>query len=284
MFDYSIKKDVDNIRYLRIKKYKRQFNTYKVVAQVVAIWYIIIFTSSYLTSYTTAYFNDNDHVSSSIKAGTWDTDSEDQSDNDKSSLTFTNDKDIVLQSCTPVEISAEIKNTGNQDMKGTTEFDVYYHLDGNPKKGEKIDSGIIEPLKQNQSTYLNYLAEEVGHYKFKAYQRPNHANKPDERQDLWSGTIILSCEDQENEHNKNTDKGNNSKNKTNGKTETIEENETQVLEEKNTQDEIPLKEEQPLHKEEESQDDRNISNGIVEPHVEPLKQEETEIIVETEQE
>lgn len=65
-----------NIRYLRIRKYRSQCRKIWLVAQLVAIWYIAIFTTSYLTSQTTAYFNDQETDSFALKAGTWETETD----------------------------------------------------------------------------------------------------------------------------------------------------------------------------------------------------------------
>ncbi len=80
-------------------------------------------------------------------------------------------------------------------MKGTSEYEVYFSQTGNPKDGKKVAEGTIESLQSNQSTTLTYKTDVTGNYKFRAFQRPGHGNKYDERQDLWSETITVTCKE-----------------------------------------------------------------------------------------
>jgi YqxM protein len=180
------------IRFLRSRKYKTNSKRWSIVLQLFAIWYMVIITGTYLSSGTDAYFNDHDQVTGQITAGTWEVES---SQWDKSSLAFLNkDQTIVVKACPPIKISTKIKNNG-RDMKGTTEFEVFYKESGNPMKGQKIGDGIIQPIVSKQVDVLRFEISKPGNYKFRALQRPGHGNKDDSRQDLWSETITVKCEE-----------------------------------------------------------------------------------------
>ncbi|MEI2664701.1 amyloid fiber anchoring/assembly protein TapA [Rossellomorea sp. LJF3] len=180
------------IRFLRSRKYKTNSKRWSMALQLIAIWYMVIITGTYLSSGTDAYFNDHDQVTGQITAGTWEVES---SQWDKSSLAFINkDQTIVMKACPPVSISTKIKNNGSE-MKGTTEFEVFYKESGNPMKGNKIGDGIIQPIASKQVDVLTFEVNNPGNYKFRALQRPGHGNKDDSRQDLWSETVTVKCEE-----------------------------------------------------------------------------------------
>ncbi|MCC5802218.1 amyloid fiber anchoring/assembly protein TapA [Rossellomorea vietnamensis] len=177
---------------MRSRKYKTNSKRWSVALQLFAIWYMVIITGTYLSSGTGAYFNDHDQVTGQITAGTWEVES---SQWDKSSLAFINkDQTIVVKACPPINISTKIKNNGS-DMKGTTEFEVFYKESGNPMKGKKIGDGIIQPIASKQVDVLTFEVNKPGNYKFRALQRPGHGNKDDSRQDLWSETVTVKCEE-----------------------------------------------------------------------------------------
>ncbi|MEG9295893.1 amyloid fiber anchoring/assembly protein TapA [Mangrovibacillus sp. Mu-81] len=189
-------KDVIPIRYTRTKKHKTPFKKWKLLCQLMAIWYATTITSSFIDGSTGAYFNNQDQVTGVITAGTW-------SIWDKSSLKFPDEQDRTIRACSPKEISARIINTGST-MQGTTEYTVYYQSSGkNPMKfGEKISSGDIQPIVEGGSDILTYHTTEPGAYKFKALQRPGHGNKEDIRHELWSETITITCEQDKLEEDK----------------------------------------------------------------------------------
>jgi len=180
--------------------------------KVIAVWYIVIFTGSYLSSNTGAYFNSQSEVTGTFQAGTWEKENPDKGPWDKSSLNF-NGSDQTINSCSTTNISAEIKNSGN-DMKGPSSFEVYYAESGNPKNGGKVGEGTIPAISSDASTSLSYDAEKPGNYKFKAYQRSGHPGKGE----LWSQTISITCDKQSDASStndgKNTDKNQDNPNKT----------------------------------------------------------------------
>jgi YqxM protein len=179
------------IRYTRVKKFSKKSFGLMILVQILTIFYTIVVGTAFLTSNTEAYFNDNSEVTGIIQAGFW------ENEWDKSSLKFPSGNDQLFESCEPNEISVQISNTGS-NMKGPSQYEVYYISKGNPMKGVKIGEGIIDPIQANQSATLKFTATKPGNYKFRALQRPNHGHKA-ERQDLWSETIMINCNvDKEN--------------------------------------------------------------------------------------
>ncbi len=153
-----------------------------------AIWYATTITTSFVDGSTGAYFNDQDQVTGVITAGSW-------SIWDKSSLKFPANQDRTVEACAPLDISAQIINTGSE-MQGTTEYEVFYERGGkNPMKaGEKIRSGMIQPIPEGGTDKIIFNTTQPGAYKFKALQRPGHGNKEGTRHELWSETITIKCE------------------------------------------------------------------------------------------
>ncbi|WRP06220.1 amyloid fiber anchoring/assembly protein TapA [Rossellomorea aquimaris] len=177
------------IRFKRQRKFRNNKNL-KLVLELLGIIYLSLFTLSYLTSQTGAYFNDQEQATVVISSGKW------LEEWDKSSLTFTNKQSTQkVEGCGKTEISSLLKNGSKNDMKGTSEYEVYFSQADNPKDGKKVAEGTIESIQSNQSTTLTYNTDISGNYKFRAFQRPGHGNKYDERHDLWSETITLTCKE-----------------------------------------------------------------------------------------
>lgn len=102
---------------------------------------------------------------------------------DKSSLTF-NVEDINTDG-----VSAIVQNHGSQAMQGETVYEVLWSAEGNPKNGEVVATGIIQPLLTGETQVLTYTPDQLepGNYIFKAYQRPGHPGKGE----LWSNAITV---------------------------------------------------------------------------------------------
>ena len=56
------------IRKTRLRKFKNKSKKLLIAAQLVAIWYLLIVSGSYLTTNTGAYFNDVEEISGTIIA------------------------------------------------------------------------------------------------------------------------------------------------------------------------------------------------------------------------
>ncbi|WP_341357051.1 amyloid fiber anchoring/assembly protein TapA [Rossellomorea sp. y25] len=177
-----------SIRYPRTRKHKTPTKKWKLLCQLMVIWYATTITTSFVDGSTGAYFNDQDHVTGVITAGTW-------SIWDNSSLSFPDQQDRTVKACSPIDISTRIVNTGSA-MQGTTEYEVFYEPGGkNPMKaGEKISSGMIQPIPEGGTDKIVFNTTKPGSYKFKALQRPGHGNKEDTRHELWSETITIKCD------------------------------------------------------------------------------------------
>lgn len=175
---------IRNFRFKKINQSNRQWINF---VKVIGIFYVLVITVAYLSSNTDtgAYFNDSDQTTVSFPSPVviW----------DKSSLVFPNSSNgQIINSCDSVNISVVIKNVGN-NMDGVTQYEVYWIASGNPKQGEKVGEGIINPLNSNQTATLTYLATNPGEYKFRAFQRPGHNWDYENRKDLWSETIKVVC-------------------------------------------------------------------------------------------
>jgi TasA anchoring/assembly protein len=190
---------VNVIRRLRIHTFRKKNWSLINATKILAIILLSTVGFIYLTGNTGAYFNDTTSTTGILTAGFWETISEEW---DKSSLEFT-EKESVIESCGPTKIVTTIKNTGS-NMNGSTEYFVFYNKNGNPKDGEKVGEGIINPIESNQTGTIEFNASLEGNYKFKALQRPGHGNKDDVRHELWSETITLKC-DESSTNDKNQD-------------------------------------------------------------------------------
>lgn len=107
---------------------------------------------------------------------------------DKSSLTFQGacNGDCHL-------IQAEICNTGDGDMAGPVDFEVWYAASGNPKNGINVGGGQVPALESGECTDLHFDPQASGNYMFKAFQRPGHPGKGE----LWSEDCHLEgCEEE----------------------------------------------------------------------------------------
>lgn len=107
---------------------------------------------------------------------------------DNSSLVF---EGSCVGSCD--ETKATVCNRGDEEMSGSTSYEVWYSQSGNPKNGSMVTSGTISPLAVNQCISLTYDPSGIeGNYMFKAYQRPGHPGTGQ----LWSEQCsVSSCQE-----------------------------------------------------------------------------------------
>lgn len=224
-----------------------------------AIWYATTITTSFIDGSTGAYFNDQDHVTGVITAGTW-------SIWDKSSLKFLNNKQLQsVNTCPPGEITVTVINTGST-MQGTTEFEVYYIAKGNPMDGNNVFSGDLHPINKGETATIKATVNQSGNYKFKALQRPGHGNKEDTRHELWSETITIECEQEKPEA---PDKGGEDKKiETPENKDNKENQEVSVPDPTSEQSEENIKEESPPKEEEKQEPEEPAVPAEPEPQVE----------------
>ncbi|MFP5115017.1 amyloid fiber anchoring/assembly protein TapA [Bacillaceae bacterium C204] len=243
------------IRKSRLKKYGKKNRKVLIVAQLLGIGYIFTFGIGFLTTNTGAYFNDETKTTVTFQAGTWETEW------DKSSLKFTRN-DQTFESCNQKEITVTLTNTGS-DMEGPSRYEVYYIDKGNPKDGEKVADGVIEPILANKSSSLKYTASKPGNYKFRAFQRPNHAFK-DESQDLWSDTITITCKTKSSNETQQNQINNNQGEQTETQpTENINENDNKSLKPEDSETNQTEKIDSPQNEEKPEVDDTNQTDDSV---------------------
>lgn len=154
------------------------------------ICYLIIFSASYLTSGTSAYFSSQFQVNNTITASTW---VSEEPKVDESSLVFLGKGNQNIKIC-PAVIKVEIKNAGDGNMQADTTYEIYYTKNGNPEKhGEKIEfaegEGIVEALVSGKTTELIYETSNPGRYIFLVYQ--NEGDLADDG--IWSEEIKVDC-------------------------------------------------------------------------------------------
>lgn len=179
-----------DLRSKRVRKFRAKNRPLEIMIKLVLICYIAIFSVSYLTAGTSAYFSSSEELNPVIAAGDWGNDQWDES-----SLVFTTKGNQNIKTC-PAEIELNLKNVGEGDMQDDSTYEIYYVKNGNPEKhGEKIELGeneeerIIEVLKSGEETKLTYETNVSGIYVFVVYQQENH---PDEER-TWSKWIKVDC-------------------------------------------------------------------------------------------
>jgi YqxM protein len=244
IYVYS-KGEVAKIRNLRMKKFGKKNWGLLTTIKLIGIWYICVFIVSFLTSNTTAFFNDSEEVTGIIQAGIWESPTDGW---DNSSLSF-NGSNQLIESCGPSDISVDITNNG-EDMQSPSNYNVYYIDKGNPKNGIMVGAGEINPLQSNGSVSVNFHAEQTGNYKFQAFQQLGNGNETDERQDLWSETITISCANGTNDENNEQ------------KNEEVKQNNdaTTNTENKQNTEESPQSEESPVNTAEEPKENTEPKN------------------------
>ncbi|PLR99284.1 amyloid fiber anchoring/assembly protein TapA [Bacillus sp. T33-2] len=171
-----------NIRLARIRKFRNKNWSFFILVQITTIFYIFAFTLIYMLGSTNAYFNDRVGAIGAITAGTWET-SPPEEVWDKSSLAFTG-----AVSNQDKNISAAIKNNGN-DMAGSVPYEIWWAEKGNPKEGTKIGDGTVPALKSGEVFNLKFTTQKPGNYMFKAYQRPNHGDSNNNKDNKNNGNV-----------------------------------------------------------------------------------------------
>ncbi|WP_100010392.1 amyloid fiber anchoring/assembly protein TapA [Lentibacillus sediminis] len=176
------------MRQSRLRKYKSRFQWFLLIGKVVMIWYLIIFSTTYLVNHTSAQFTDARQANGLLEVGHW----EEEGD-PRGILIFTGKGNQNIDSCKPITIKAGIKNIVERDMTEDSTYEVFYAENGNPEKGEKQKlgegEGTIKALASGEITELTFYAEKPGRYVFLAYQHEDH--KGDKK--IWSEKIRVDC-------------------------------------------------------------------------------------------
>lgn len=108
---------------------------------------------------------------------------------DKSSLKFLGQ----TGNCDVIQATLQNGND-SQDMQGGVRYEIYWIAKGNPKNGQMIHQGTVQPLKNGETVVLQYNPKDnpngaSGNYMFKAYQREGHPGKGE----LWSEQVSIEC-------------------------------------------------------------------------------------------
>jgi YqxM protein len=171
------------IRKTRLRKFRTINKKLIIAAQIVAIWYFLILSGSYLTSNTGAAFNDVEVIENSLHAN-WDIDQW-----DKSSLDFDNSK--VWSD--GFKVSSTIKNSGEDMTFSTWRFYLFKVVNGS-SSGDPVATGVVPNIAAGQLGEISATVGETGVYRFavrRPLDRPGN-NKPDENgySYIWSDNQI----------------------------------------------------------------------------------------------
>jgi TasA anchoring/assembly protein len=158
-----------------------------ILLKAALVWYLIIFTASYLTTDTAAVFTAKHKTENTITIGDWVVP-------DDSVLAFINNGNQNIKTCDQsVDLKVMLKNTGG-DMQKASTYEVYYAVNGNPEKqGTKIKlskgKGNIQALESGKTAELVHTTNKPGTYVFAARQTNNEL-KDDV---IWSKWIKVHC-------------------------------------------------------------------------------------------
>jgi YqxM protein len=175
------------IRFTRLKKFKTIDKRLIIAANIVAIWYLLILTGSYLISNTGAAFNDLEIIKNSIQTQ-WDND-----EWDKSSFSFDNSKSWAV-GCTNY---TTIKNAGDKDMTFSTWRYYLYKFDNGKPIGDPVATGVVPNIRSNVWGEISAEVSENGTYAFTVRRPLGHPgkNNPDENGYTyigWSNPISVT--------------------------------------------------------------------------------------------
>jgi YqxM protein len=177
------------IRKTRLKQFKKKSKGLVIVVQIVAIWYIMIFTGSYLTTDTGAYFNDVEVIENSFQAGKLDEPKDPVDDGiwGKSSL-----KEVSIRGTCEEGIYGRFTNTGESVNHELTKYEVYWSETGDPKDGTVVETGSFPIPNKGEFYDIYYKPLKNGKYTIKAYHEAGHSNSNGEGKGPWSGEITIT--------------------------------------------------------------------------------------------
>ncbi len=180
-------KGVSSIRKTRVRKFRKRNFKFSLLLKSLSIAYLCLLVTTISTNDTNAFLSHTANSSAEFKAQ-WEQNEKPPNkhvDSDKSSLEFKG------QGGACNEINATIINGKDSGpMKEKLKYEIFYINKGNPKNGEMIFSGEINPLTNGQEVRLTFKPDKTGNYMFKAYQHKDHSGKGE----LWSKEIQVSCE------------------------------------------------------------------------------------------
>ncbi|MCM3585496.1 amyloid fiber anchoring/assembly protein TapA [Mesobacillus maritimus] len=167
------------MRSTRSKKLRTRRKGIIIVAKLVSIWYILIFTSSYMTSYTGAYFNDVETLTVSFQAENPKPEQPEIDSWDRSSLDI--DAKGTSAWADGYRVFATVRNSGDRDITTSTwVFYLYKIIDGKPT-GEPIAEGVVPKIPSGELGEMKATVTEPGVYAFTVRRPLGHPakNNPD---------------------------------------------------------------------------------------------------------
>jgi YqxM protein len=182
------------IRKTRLKKFRTKNKKLLIATKIVAIWYLLIISGSYLTTDTGAYFNDTEVIQNSFHAS-WDNDEWDNSSLEIKGTTAWADK---------CNVYTTIKNDGDEaNTISTWRYYIYKFVDNEPI-GDPVATGIVPTIPSGGVGEISDVVTENGEYKFTVRRPLGHPgnNNPDEDGYSylgWSQLItVTQCGDSNN--------------------------------------------------------------------------------------
>lgn len=155
---------------MRTTKYRRKGKQIILFMKFLAIWYILVFTGTYLTSTTGAAFNDIEQIKNHLHTK-WDVEEEEETpppdDWDKSSLEVLS----IQASCE--KVVATVKN-GGSDALGPIPYEIRWSEKGNAKDGEVLETGEISSLAAGGEIEITHIPTKNGKYRISVEQHVNH--------------------------------------------------------------------------------------------------------------
>lgn len=263
------------MRCTRFNKFKSKNLTFMIVLKIAVVWYLVIFSASYLTSNTAANFTANKEAGGMMTLGTWKV-------QDDSVLVFTGKGNQNIKACDqPIVMKVNLKNTGG-DMKSDSTYEIYYIENGNPEKhGTKVElakgEGTIKALKSGETTELTHKTSKLGTYVFLAKQQ----NDNPDMKDAWSKWIKFHCPDNkpETKEKVETEKPKDKVEKDKKKSEDKEQQKPEVTEDVKKDSAVkeekqePKEEKKPVKTETEKQEKNEPTNKVEKESEETAKKE-----------
>jgi YqxM protein len=174
------------IRKTRLRKFRPKSKKLIIAAQIVAIWYLLVLSGSYLTSNTGAAFNDVEVIENSLHVN-WDEYPEDDGIWGNSSLS-----EVSIRGTCEEGIYARFTNTGESVRHELTRYEVYWSESDIPKNGVVVEKGTFPIPDKGEYFDVYYKPLKDGRYNIKAYHETGHANGNGNGTGPWSGEITIT--------------------------------------------------------------------------------------------
>ncbi|MCM3692728.1 amyloid fiber anchoring/assembly protein TapA [Neobacillus niacini] len=169
-----------------MRKFRTKSKKVIIAAQIVAIWYLLVISGSYLTSNTGAAFNDVEVIENSLHVN-WDKYPEDDGVWGNSSLS-----EVSIRGTCEEGIYARFTNTGESVSHELTRYEVYWSQSDNPKNGVVVENGTFPIPDKGEYFDIYYKPLKDGRYNIKAYHETGHANGNGNGTGPWSGEITIT--------------------------------------------------------------------------------------------